>query len=576
MSLLRHDNVTFYHPLDDYTEYIQNHVWNDSQANVGISGGVIVSGMINTGGAVYATLGESVSAGGYSGVAGATRLTTCFWASGFYQNGSDTRTVLIGYGSSATNGDTNILRLTKSSSNTCDFRLTIGTAGVGTKNIPTKPSDNDKHFVVLDAEDEGSVWRYRISFDGADWQDLGTLSSAASPTSANSVIIHLFDNGSVSSVIDEVVFWSGASLFSAQELSNLYELANTYGRSMDEYSTTFGTLTSGSIDQFTKGYDVSSGNLPLYIPGQKEVDSIALFASGSPTSISDTIDLYMSGSVSTSSSGVDLFILPPVLSSGNVDLYEYGFDIASGETTLYIAGLFPSFDAFVSVDSNTPTTSANLFIYGFASGSPTPSYVADSVSLYINDSGNLVTVNKNFSGFVHVDDPILTSYSGIWSSFVKVGNSSDKNCTFYMYGHASGESPHGTLNTNDKNLFVRGRSAFSGDEGLLFDNYIGLFSDFSSFAKVHLGTSGLSNLYVSGYIPIEPPSGYLDFYVFGISGITFDSIDYYISGKDVPSGDCDLFMFGIQGIPSGSVPFYLAVTTLGDLTGSDTLYTHGF
>jgi len=97
-----------------------------------------------------------------------------------------------------------------------------------------------RHFAVIDVEKEGTDWRFRISFNGEDWQDLGTDTYDFTPDSNVIGLIHTSDSSSASSFrIDEVVVWKDAELFTSTELSNLYELANTYGLPMQEYTNVF-------------------------------------------------------------------------------------------------------------------------------------------------------------------------------------------------------------------------------------------------------------------------------------------------------------------------------------------------
>ena len=86
MSLLRHDDVLYYHPLDDFKEHIKNHDWDFSQINIAFSGGVVVSGLTNSDASAWSRLLEDLSGGGYTDVDGAERMTTCFWVGVFFQS----------------------------------------------------------------------------------------------------------------------------------------------------------------------------------------------------------------------------------------------------------------------------------------------------------------------------------------------------------------------------------------------------------------------------------------------------------------------------------------------------------
>ncbi len=65
MSLLRHDDVNWYHPLDDATEYTKDYIWSAVVNNVEFADGVITSGLKPTVVNSTGSLEGSIADGGY-------------------------------------------------------------------------------------------------------------------------------------------------------------------------------------------------------------------------------------------------------------------------------------------------------------------------------------------------------------------------------------------------------------------------------------------------------------------------------------------------------------------------------
>ncbi len=516
------------------------------------------------------------------------------------------------------------------------------------KLIPLVPSTEGWHLTVVDFSLQGSTWRHLVSIDGSGWQNIGSGHNADLPNgdSKCSLILNLESVAAGSeAIIDEAIVWAGHDVFTDNELSNLYELVNTYNNPMSAYGSIFGTPINSGVDYFVHGYIQTSGDISLYIPSQKEIDSIdlsidghiqtsgdiSLCISGTPTIASSSItlytlapspansgiDLYITGPLSesgnvnhfiyghqTSSSNVDqytrghlpfsgsvdlyvsgipaisssiiLYTVGPLPSSGNTDDFIWGHLPLSGDSSLFIKGLFPTFDAFVSTVENNPSNNVDLFTHGVPPGESTTFYVNNSISLFINDSGDDTTVDSSWSSFIKVDDAIAVDESGVWPSFVRGGNVANDNIAMYINSHASGEAPRGILTTNSRNLFIEGQSLQGGDEGLLNDGYSSDNLETLAFAKVHLGLNDTINMYISGAIVAVPPSASLDLFTFGISGVQSDSFTLYMFGLTNTNNEVNLFVLGIQDISSGNAPLYIEVTDIGLLDNTVSLYSHGF
>ncbi len=600
MSLLRNDNVLWYHPLDDTTEYIKNHIWDDIQSNILFSGGIITSGLTRSSTSTGMDLEESLADGGYTDIDGATRFTTCFWASGYYQDNSSFKTINIGFEDGTV--VRNVLKLQKTNTNDLKYNMRFGGNTLASKTISSRPTDDGWNFVVLDTVQEGSDWRMRISFNGEDWQDLGTVAYASLPDSNLRALINVADTSSDRFVLDEVVVWKDSDLFTSSELSNLYELANTHSLPMNQYSSIFPTPANSGIDCFIHGHLQTSGNIGLYIPGQKETRSIDLYmAVMTPSSgsiddfihghiiFSGSMDQYIQGVILSSgdadlyifgvpveSSSITLYTAGPIPSSGNVDDFIWGHLPASGNFSLFIAGIPDDFSIFVSVSDNNPSDNIDLFIYGVPPGESDTFYTNNTVTLFIKDDGDDNFSNSSWSVFARTADSIAASGIDAWQSFVRVGNSKNNDIGLFIYGHAPGEAPHGILVSGSISTFIAGQATQSGDEGLLSDGYSVSNIETPSFARVHFGSTDTLSLYVSGEVAVIPPSAILNLFIFGILDNTSGSFDSYMFGQDVINNNNNLFIFGIQDLEFDSITLYMEVTNIGLFNQESTLYSHGF
>lgn len=632
MSLLQNDNVNWYHPLDNTTEYTKDYAWTAFSSNVEFtSSGIITSGLKPIVASTTGYFRGSIVGGGYDLAGGYTRLTTAFWISGIFNENSYNYNFYVGLHQG--NSLIHVFHLRKFPSNSLTCMIEIQGVHDLTKSIPLYPHDGGWHFVVLDGDHTDTNWRLRVSIDGSGWQDLGLGDKDTNTASFdNHVGFQLrTTDPSINLVIDESVWWFDAELFTDQELSNLYELANTYSLPMSQYDSVYGTPHSSGTNLFLKGHLQTSGNTSLYIPGQVETKSTDLFTEGI-IQTSGNIDLYTSGSPRGSSSSISLYMLVPTPSSGNTDLYItgqstisdnvnqyiqgyeassenislyvsgvphtfdssslyiqgplpesgnvddfiWGHKVSSGNTALFLAGAFPRFDAFVSVVQNSPSKELNLFIHGIPLGSPTIFYTNDTVTLFIKDLGLDTNVDRSWPSFVKVPTAVVVPVDNTWISFVRGGNTSDDSIGLYTYGHASGSPPHGTLVSGSVPIIINGQSILGGEEGLLSDGYYAVNVEFPAFSKVHLGLIETFNLYISGTIVVTPPSSSLDLFTFGILDTTSGSFVSYIFGQDVVNDNRNLFVFGIQDIESGNIPFYIEVTDIGLSNKETTLYSHGY
>ncbi len=598
---LESGNVVYYHPLDDLVEQTKAHTWT------GWFSSDFVPGVINSGITSVPSTGAMriFSTTPYDSFIGSSGIACAFWASGFLGGDTEGRSVKIGHAGGGSQDTRDALMLEKVAGSSDNF-ITLSIVGFTLRSRTwTSPPDNntDWNFFVLHFEYESSGWRHRVSVNGSGWADLGVDTNGTGFIYSNAGIEIDDDPSSPKIPLDEVILWKDNDLFTDQELSNLYELANTFNSTMDQYTDTFGTPANSGADLFIHGNTQESGNFSLYIPGQKEAKSASLFMFGFDPNFSDDMTLFEEGHQSTSgnfdqyitgldvssgnatlytlgapliTSSGDLYIKGPLLASGNITQTMTGHETVSGNFSLFMQGREPDFSAFVGVVDNNPSGTASLFAHGVPFGESTTFYTNDTATLFIKDTGEDRAANSSWSSFVRTEDPILSGFSGTWSSFVRVGNTVNDNIGLYINSHASGENPRGILVSGSFGMFVEGLSTSAGDESLLDNGYFADSLESSAFTKVHLGLSGSTSFYVSGSIAVVPPSATLDLSIFGVLGMPSNSGNLFIPGLDSVNDNYSLFIFGIQGLPSGNAPLYIQVTDIGSLTQETSLYSHGF
>ena len=624
MSLIRDNNVLWYHPLDSDTEHTQSFDWTRS-ANAAFQDGLIVSGLYSTTTA-NASITGSVAGGGYTNLNGTDHFAVAFWSSGLYGGTLRTDTIEIGFGASDVSDGNGVQVYSSNAAQLVYVRLHKGGTSGPFREITTIPTHGGWHLTIIDFSLQGSTWRYLVSINGSGWQNIGSGHNSNLPDSDANCRIELdLEYTSENIVLDEIVIWKDHDQFSAEELSNIYELVNTHNQPMSQYSNTFGAPSASGVDFFINGAIQTSGDISLYIPGQKESASTNLFEEGhalasgnldfyvhgipltatgsitlympvpAPSSgeidcfshghqvssgdvnqyihgyieTSGNVDLYISG-VPAISSSVDLYTVGPLVSSGNMSEFVWGHQVSADSGLLFIKGLFPTIDAFVSTTQNNPSSNINLWMYGVESGAPTTSHTNDSLTLFIKDIGDNQTVDSTWSSFARVDSASTIEFSGSWDSFVRCGNTLSDDIGLYSYGHASGELPHGILLTDSSALIVVGL----GDS--LSDGYSISRLNTPAFAKVYSGVNNTLTLYTSGSVETIPPSATLDLFIFGIIDTETNECNSYIYGRNTNNDSINLSIFGIQGVGSGSAQMYIEVTNIGLSSQSSSLYSHGF
>lgn len=133
--------------------------------------------------------------------------------------------------------------------NATSMELTKGiTAGalwddVGIGTVMTALNDGTPHLLVLDFEHQGSgSWILRTSIDGNDYVDQGLQNSGTQDNNPPIIApsITLSNPDPVNQWAEEAVMWADVSLFTGDELMQLFELG-TLGLDMDQFVEVFKT-----------------------------------------------------------------------------------------------------------------------------------------------------------------------------------------------------------------------------------------------------------------------------------------------------------------------------------------------
>lgn len=150
-------------------------------------------------------------------------------------------------------------------------------------------NDGSPHFLVLDFELDSApnTWRLRTSIDGAAFVDQGT---AVGPT-ASSVVdtdpnVTMADAAS-DAFADEVVMYAGQTTFTSAQLDNMYDLGNTFGEPLNQFSEFFGAPICWQATATVGGkawHDSGSGPCPPVIRVPKGASDIVVTDDGMPVS----------------------------------------------------------------------------------------------------------------------------------------------------------------------------------------------------------------------------------------------------------------------------------------------------
>lgn len=261
----------------------------------------------------------------YPTISGLTRLTTAMWS----KNLTVEDTVIAierGYK----------IQITPSSIILGSGTVTWNDSGIS--GVLSDINDGSERFLVMDFEYQGSDnWKLYTSIDGSGWvdqgvQDIGTLTPLTIDTAPGVSGVDTSDG----EWIDELIVWGGLiDQFTNTELSNLHELANTYGDTMGLYSSHWGSSTASMNLFMDAALEISSG-VTLSINGHELISSESdLYVPSPRIPINTSLDLYIRGNQPQSGS-LSLFVNPFILFGASGDLYLTTYQIQSGSAPLFI------------------------------------------------------------------------------------------------------------------------------------------------------------------------------------------------------------------------------------------------
>jgi len=367
------------------------------------------------------TLDQEASISGISGypsASGNDRISCCMWT----QKPSDQNTTFT------TSRDYTI-QMTSGS-------ISLGPDGAvwddsGITSIMSTLNDGDDHFLILDFENTGGTnWNLSTSIDGATWVEHSGQASGSRDTSPLELSPGIgISSGVAGQWYDELVLWGGDkstfSRFADEEIEKVYNLANKFNISMDNYGID-SFDSSDSIDLFVKAPEISTDNTDLFIKATDTVsssadlrlyypsfhlDDIAMFISG-PVELSGSLPLYVDG-VQVNAS-CDLFIDGSILHSGILDLVTDGDYIVYDSTNLFITGfeesttVARSFDWLLKTTDYNPqiigtlenSNTVNIQIWDVTDGENTLVSIASSGCYQIGNTGRWGWSTSNLPNFV--------------------------------------------------------------------------------------------------------------------------------------------------------------------------------
>jgi len=547
MSLLQQENVLFYHPLDSRTEFLQSINWTN-QANTFVNA-LVISGIQHSGSSTTSRI-YSPTNDDYTDLNGANSATMLVWSSGFWDNASDDARIVVGFGDAALSPRNNLMIRTITGLKIAQTNMKA--VEVGLLEITSYPSSG-WNLSVLDLRNEGgTIWRFRISFSGADWTDLGTFDadifSGFDSDDRATIELERFSSSDTKFTADEVVLWKDSTLFTSDELNTLYNLALS-GLSMNSY-----------------GAEVSTDQIDLFIDGIDDInDSLNLFIS-TLSSTSDYTDLFIYG-IDSFSDSITLHIGVFTIND-NLNLFIHGKDFEDNDFDLFIHGIYTqSWDLFAKIEDTTTVNELNLFTYGSSTPSSGSILHDNSINLFIESIEQVESASGSWGLFARTVDPFLVPTSGDFILFARVGGTINDNIDLNIYGHASGSSPNGILTSGEIDLFVQGDGDSINENFVAYSNFWGIF------AKVESGLNNSIDLFIDGF---SFPSGEIDLNIFGIIDTEQNNADLFINGNESSVfNNINITINGILGIISNDITLFI-FTDMAEEDSSFTLYIHGF
>ncbi len=351
----------------------------------------------------------------YSSAIGAERITTCFWTKNLTKN-STIAIIRRGY---TINLSENMIQFGTGTATWNDAWVASLMSGVN-------DDDDDGHFLVLDFDHQISgIWQLKTSLDGSGFIDRGVQDSGTqSIVVANTDPLISIDNPNKENQwIDECVLWLDTTLFTEEELQDLYDLAEIYDLSMDQFQATnnnrsidlfvsgtlilpkFGNTTlcingleiqNSNMPLSINGYNLQINDIELFVDGHNYLIAISnLFVKGYGVSIAE-FNLYIGGYLEINDD-VNLFIYGKESITDDLFLSTHGFEEMPDGISLFINGHLALDDSLnLSIyGKELLEESSLLFIHGFEE-------IPDGLTLFI--AGEEISFGKTFDKLLKTAD----------------------------------------------------------------------------------------------------------------------------------------------------------------------------
>jgi len=407
------------------------------------------------------------------------------------------------------------------------------------------------HLIISRLVFDGTTASGDISLNGSGWQSMGSLPETRYPSGIASHAFFRYSNfvSSPGYKTDEVVLWKNIPKFTYDELQKIYQCGLSL-IPMDFYP-------ANTIDLHLGGHEKQSGFIDTIIGGFESVsDSIDLFVSSADVS-SGNIDVTENGHL-LSSGSIDLHTMGPEICSESVDLFLKA-QIITESVDLYVYGIFGySQPLFLKTYDGDENSSLDLMVYGSPSGQ-TLGFTLKSLPLSVYNDSAPSTMDQSWHLFINVESGIITQSGGI-------------TCPLFMQTLSW---PSGYIG-----LFISGPDINSsgicdlytiGDGELSYDTS----GSWPLYLDVHTGEVAYIDMCITGF---EWPSGVTNLYVFGISGISYDNVEFMVHGHTTKNSKINLFTNGTNTISTSNIDLFVyGFTAYGTLSsGYITFYEHGY
>lgn len=146
-------------------------------------------------------------------------------------------------------------------------------------------NNGSPHFLVLDFEltTAPNIWTLNTSVDGAAFEPQGTQTgpTAASVTDTDPNVT--MADAASDAFADEVVMYVGQTTFTGPQLDNMYDLGNTFGEPLNQFSEFFGAPICWQATATVGGkpwHDSGSGPCPPVIRVPKGAQDLVVTDDG--------------------------------------------------------------------------------------------------------------------------------------------------------------------------------------------------------------------------------------------------------------------------------------------------------